>query len=65
MVDDKFVYFSIFVDDENKIKLVPIPDFKDCQRPYINACYVDVSYNSLIILLHYYDNSHTRKVRNL
>ena len=32
-----------FVDDDNRIVLKPIADADDCQRDYINACYVDVS----------------------
>ena len=33
-------YFS---DDDNRIALKPLDDVSDCQRDYINACYVDVS----------------------
>ena len=29
-------------DDDNRIALKPLPDVSDCQRDYINACYVDV-----------------------
>ena len=32
-----------FVDDDNRIVLKPLADASDCQRDYINACYVDVS----------------------
>ena len=29
-------------DDDNRIALKPLPDVSDCQRDYINACYIDV-----------------------
>ena len=29
-------------DDDNRIVLKPLSDVSDCQRDYINACYVDV-----------------------
>ena len=32
-----------FSDDDNRIALKPLADANDCQRDYINACYVDVS----------------------
>ena len=32
-----------FLDDDNRIALKPLGDVSDCQRDYINACYVDVS----------------------
>ena len=33
----------LFSDDDNRITLKPLADANDCQRDYINACYVDVS----------------------
>ena len=30
-------------DDHNRIALAPFPGHNDCQRDYINACYIDVS----------------------
>ena len=35
--------FTALADDENRITLKPNDDREDCQREYINACYVDVS----------------------
>ena len=32
-----------YTDDNNRIVLQPIPNDKDCQGDYINACYIDVS----------------------
>ena len=29
-------------DDDNRVKLMPIEGHSDCQREFINACYVDV-----------------------
>ena len=34
---------NVFADDDNRIVLKPLADVSDCQRDYINACYVDVS----------------------
>ena len=34
---------NVSVDDDNRIVLKPLADVSDCQRDYINACYVDVS----------------------
>ena len=31
-----------FADDDNRIVLKALADASDCQRDYINACYVDV-----------------------
>ena len=39
MVDVSFLN----TDDHNRIVLAPIPGHNDCQRDYINACYIDVS----------------------
>ena len=39
MVDVSFLN----TDDHNRIALAPIPGHDDCQRDYINACYIDVS----------------------
>ena len=30
------------VDDHNHITLNALPEYEDCQREFINACYVDV-----------------------
>ena len=30
------------VDDHNRITLNALPEYEDCQREFINACYVDV-----------------------
>ena len=38
-----WTYGNVFADDNNRIVLKPLPDVSDCQRDYINACYVDVS----------------------
>ena len=35
---------SLTSDDDNRIILRPIEGHPDCQREFINACYVDVSY---------------------
>ena len=32
----------VSADDDNRIVLKPLADVSDCQRDYINACYVDV-----------------------
>ena len=34
---------SLCVDDDNRVILEPLLEYNDCQRDYINACYVDVS----------------------
>ena len=31
-----------FADDDNRVILKPLADVSDCQKDYINACYVDV-----------------------
>ena len=36
-------WYYCFSDDDNRIALKPLADVSDCQRDYINACYVDVS----------------------
>ena len=33
----------MFLDDDHRILLVPLPNFSECQNTYINASYVDVS----------------------
>ena len=33
----------ILTDDNNRIVLMPIEGHSDCQRDFINACYIDVS----------------------
>lgn len=38
----EFDSFRLYTDDDNRIPLNALPDAKDCQRDYINACYVDV-----------------------
>ena len=43
-------YTILNADDDNRIALKPIPEAEDCQKDYINACYVDVSYNILLVL---------------
>ena len=40
LIKDINCYLS---DDDNRIVLKPLADVSDCQRDYINACYVDVS----------------------
>ena len=35
-------------DDDNRIVLMPIDGNSDCQRDYINACYIDVCHRSFI-----------------
>ena len=37
------VTLIVSADDDNRIALKPLADVSDCQRDYINACYVDVS----------------------
>ena len=37
-----FLLMALSADDDNRIALKPLPDVSDCQRDYINACYVDV-----------------------
>ena len=37
------LYGNVCADDDNRIVLKPLTDASDCQRDYINACYVDVS----------------------
>ena len=36
-------WLLLFSDDDNRIALKSLPGSDDCQRDYINACYVDVS----------------------
>ena len=36
------LYLFLVSDDDNRIPLKSLPDAADCQRDYINACYVDV-----------------------
>ena len=40
------IYYTVTIialsDDENRIILRPIVGHSDCQRDFINACYVDV-----------------------
>ena len=43
----------LFLDDDNRIILKPIESNEDCQREYINACYVDVSFALKYILCPY------------
>lgn len=38
----EFDSFRLYTDDDNRIPLNALPDAKDCQRDYINACYIDV-----------------------
>ena len=35
------LYF-LQLDDDNRVVLLPIGDHSDCQRPFVNASYVDV-----------------------
>ncbi len=35
-------HWFLSADDDNRIVLKPLSDISDCQRDYINACYVDV-----------------------
>ena len=35
-------------DDNNRIVLMPIDGNSDCQRDFINACYIDVCHRSFI-----------------
>ena len=37
-----------FTDDDNRIVLKPLTDINDCQRDYINACYIDVSLSEML-----------------
>ena len=37
------LFHSLCADDHNRVILAPLAGHDDCQRDYINACYVDVS----------------------
>ena len=39
-------------DDDNRIILRPIRGHSDCQREFINACYIDVSDTFMFALVH-------------
>ena len=41
-----------FADDGNRIILRPIRGHSDCQREFINACYIDVSDTFMFALVH-------------
>ena len=55
-----YVMYYCFSDDDNRIVLKPLADVSDCQRDYINACYVDVSLflNLILSILCAFPNSY-------
>ena len=50
---------SLTSDDDNRIILRPIEGHPDCQREFINACYVDVSYITSLSPLYTHTHTHT------